>query len=62
MKYLTQQVIADLIIATFAAIFIGFGFSGDELLHKFSILWGAMCAGYLLTIYLSIDYQEEEEL
>ena len=55
MRYETtkSEVLADMAIAVMGALFIQYGFDGDGYIHKFAVLWGGMCAGYLVTVYLN---------
>jgi len=48
-----SEVLADIGIAVMGAVFIQLGFDGDGYLYKFATLWGGMCAGYLVTVYLN---------
>jgi hypothetical protein len=51
-------IIADVVVAVMAAACLIFGWGEDGLLHKVALIWGGMCAGYIVTIYLN---QGEEE-
>ena len=51
-------IIADIGIAIMATSCLYFGLYGDGMLHKAALIWGGMCAGYIVTIYLN---QREDE-
>jgi len=57
-----QQIFWDIATAVMATLFIiiGFvGFSGIPTLDKLSLVWGGLCAGYILTTYLNIEEDKE---
>ena len=61
MKYETtkDEVIADIIIAMMGALCLQFGFDNDGLLGKSALIWGGMCFGYLVTVYLDMEGGED---
>lgn len=60
MNYTTtkSQVIADIAIAVSAAVSIIGGWGHEGWLFNLALIWGGMCAGYIVTIYLN---QGEDE-
>lgn len=49
------MIIADILVAFMSTACLIFGWGGDDLLHKAALVWGGMCAGYIITIYLEED-------
>ena len=53
-----SQVIADIAVAVCAAVSIKVGWGREGWLFNLALIWGGMCAGYIVTIYLN---QGEDE-
>ena len=53
-----SEVIADIAVAVFAAVSIMVGWGQEGWLFNLALIWGGMCAGYIVTIYLN---QGEDE-
>jgi len=48
-----DEAIVDILIAVMAVVCILFGFGGDNPAHTLALIWGGMCFGYLVTVYLN---------
>jgi len=58
-----QQAFADVVVATVGTLCITGGvmeISGIHLLDRFCLLWGGMCVGYLLTVYLVEEHDDDQ--
>ena len=53
-----SEVILDIVIAMMGALSIQFGLDNGGLLGKSALIWGGMCMGYIVTIYMT--YGDEE--
>lgn len=59
-----QQIFWDITTAVMATLFIVIGFSefsGIPNLDKLSLIWGGLCAGYILTTYLDITNPDKDD-
>jgi hypothetical protein len=48
-----EEAITDIVIAMMGALCLQFGFDNEGLLAKSALIWGGMCFGYLVTVYLN---------
>jgi hypothetical protein len=59
---MNQQVIADICIAVFAISLLIAGFVWDGYLFKLSLVWGGLGIGYVMTTYLNIKEEYDDEI
>jgi len=60
---MTQQTVCDVIIGITGVLFIAIGFSnfsGLPNLDKFTLVWGGMCIGYIVTTYLNKEEDDDQ--
>ena len=50
-----SQILADVVIAVVMTSCLDLGLSGDTLVHQGLLIFGGMCAGYLITTYLNME-------
>ncbi len=50
-----SQILADIVIAVAMTSCLDLGLSGDTPIHQGLLIFGGMCAGYLITIYLNME-------
>jgi hypothetical protein len=61
---MTQQIV-DAFIGVIGIAFIAIGFadfSGLPNLDKFTLVWGGMCIGYIVTTYLNIKEEDDDQI
>ncbi len=60
-----QQVILDIGIGAMGTLFvmIGFGeYTSMYNLDKLALLWGGLCLGYIVTTYLNIEEENDDQV
>ncbi len=53
------EAIVDILIAVMAVVCILFGFGGDNPAHTLALIWGGMCLGYLVTVYMNGEEDDQ---
>jgi len=48
-------ILADMAIASFGTASAIFGASGEGVIYKLALLWGGLCLGYVVTVYLNAE-------
>jgi hypothetical protein len=48
-----SEALADIAIALMGMVGIGFGWDTENRLGQLSLIWGGMCLGYLITVYMN---------
>ena len=48
-----SEALADIVIALMGMVAIGFGWDTENRLGQISLIWGGMCLGYLITVYMN---------
>ena len=54
-----DEAIVDMLIALMAVVCILFGFGGTSLAHTSALIWGGMCLGYLVTVYMNGEENDQ---
>jgi hypothetical protein len=48
-------ILADMAVAALGTAAVIFGANGDAVIHKLALLWGGLCLGYVVTVYLNSE-------